>query len=197
MTPSAVQAALAVEEAERREETVQLGVSMFLATITMLFAAFTSAYIVRRGGGDWHRIEVPATLWLSTSALVLSSAALEAAGLWGGRSRWRHASAAMAAALLLGLMFLGAQASAWRTLIAAGVYLPATPHSSFFFMMTGAHALHVVAALAVLSWAAIRTWDGTGRSDRRRWRTIMTSGRMFWHFLLGVWIYLFALISVL
>jgi cytochrome c oxidase subunit 3 len=64
-------------------------------------------------------------------------------------------------------------------------------------MMTGVHAIHVVAALLVLLWGAIRTWDGTGRRNPDRWRAIMSRCRTFWHFLFGVWLYLFLILSVL
>ena len=58
-------------------------------------------------------------------------------------------------------------------------------------MMTGAHAVHVVAALVVLAWAAVRTWSGLGIRDPRSWSSVMSTCRTFWHFLGGVWIFLF------
>ena len=184
------------DEIGRREDLVRLGLWMFLATVTMLFAAFTSAYIVRRSGTDWQRIALPSVLWLNTLMLALSSVALEAARWGGTRSRWRAASVAFAAAIVLGLAFLGGQVLAWRQLIAAGLYAPASPHGSFFYMLTGVHGLHIVAALAVLAWGAARTWTGAGRRDRRRWTALVGICRTFWHFLGGVWVYLFVLLSV-
>jgi cytochrome c oxidase subunit 3 len=184
------------DDVSRREETAQLGLWMFLATVTMLFAAFTSAYLVRQGGDDWQRIDLPGVLWLSTLVLAASSAAVERARGSAAQRQWTHASAAMAVALALGVVFLAAQAAAWRSLMAAGVYLPATPHSSFFYLMTGVHGVHVAAALLVLLWAALRTWDGTGRRDPQRWRQAMSRCRTFWHFLLGVWLYLFVVLSL-
>jgi cytochrome c oxidase subunit 3 len=192
-----VESACTVNDVARREETAQLGLWMFLATVTMLFAAFTSAYLVRQGGDDWQRVELPGILWVSTLVLAASSVAVERARRSAEQRHWTHASAAMACALTLGVGFLAVQAIAWRALMAAGVYLPATPHSSFFYMMTGVHATHVLAALLVLLWGAIRTWDGTGRRDPARWRATMSRCRTFWHFLLGVWIYLFVMLSVI
>jgi cytochrome c oxidase subunit 3 len=186
-----------LDEVTRREETAQLGLWMFLATVTMLFAAFTSAYLVRQGGDDWKRVDLPGILWVSTLVLAASSAAVERARRAGARRRWPHASTAMGIALILGVGFLTGQTIAWRSLRAAGVYLPATPYSSFFYMMTGVHAVHVAAALLVMLWGAIRTWDGTGRRDPRRWRAVMSRCRTFWHFLFGVWLYLLLILSVL
>jgi cytochrome c oxidase subunit III len=179
----------------QREETVRLGVWMFLATIAMLFAAFTSAYVVRRSGSDWTRINLPGVLWLNTLILAASSVALETGGWFGRRRQWAAASGSVGGALALGVGFLLGQAQAWRQLMNAGVFLPASPHSSFFYMMTGAHGVHVVAALVVLAWASLRTWSGMGRRDFRRWATLLGTARTFWHFLFGVWVVVFLVLS--
>ena len=150
-----------------REDQLKLGLWMFLATVTMLFAAFTSAYIVRRSGSDWQHVALPSILWVNTGVLAASSLALELR-----RPR---------TAFLIGLGFLAGQMAAWRQMVAAGVYLPTSPHSSFFFMMTGAHALHVVAALVVLAWGV--------KTSR------LSAARTFWHYLGGVWLFLLAVVS--
>jgi cytochrome c oxidase subunit III len=183
-------------EIEQREEIARLGLWMFLATVTMLFAAFSSAYVVRRSGGDWRHMTLPSVLWMNTAALAASSVALEIGARSGSRARWSAASAWLAIAVLLGCGFVYGQWSAWRQLEAAGIYLPSGPFSSFFFMMTGAHALHVLAALVVLLWGATKTWRGDGRRDRRAWAAALGNCRTFWHYLLGVWVYLFALLLV-
>jgi len=177
-----------------REEQVKLGLWMFLATVTMLFAAFTSAYVVRRSGSDWRHVTLPSILWLNSGVLAASSAVLEAARANGERRRWRISIAAVAAAFLLGVAFLAGQVTAWRQLVAAGVYLPTSPHSSFFYMMTGAHAAHVGAALVVLAWGGVATWNGS--RNPRQWSARMGLCRTFWHYLGAVWLMLFALVSL-
>jgi cytochrome c oxidase subunit 3 len=167
---------------------------MFLATVAMLFAAFTSAYIVRRSGSDWHRIALPSILWINTALLAVSSLLVEAANSRGLRRRWTEASSALAAAVLFGLAFVAGQLAAWRQLVAAGVYAPTTPHGAFFFMLTGAHAVHIVAALAVLVWGWAMTRHAW--SNPRAWSARMDLCRTFWHFLGGVWLFLFALVSL-
>jgi cytochrome c oxidase subunit 3 len=189
-------AVLTHDEVGRREEVVRIGLWMFLATVTMLFAAFSSAYVVRKGGTDWQHMALPPLLWVNTAILAASSGALEIAARAGFRARWRASNAWFAAAVLLGAGFLAGQWAAWRDLEAAGIYLPSGPYSSFFFMMTGAHALHVVAALAVLTWGAGKTWRGDGRRDRRAWTAAIGNCRTFWHYLLGVWVYLFVFLIV-
>ena len=180
----------------RREETARLGLWMFLATVAMLFAAFASAYIVRRSGSDWRRISLPPALWLNTAILVASSVVLEGARWFEVRRRWIATSMSLGGALVLGTGFLLGQWLVWRQLMAAGLYLPASPHSSFFYMITGAHGVHVVAALVVLTWANVATWRGLARREPRRWTQILGATRTFWHFLLGVWIAMFAMLSL-
>ena len=181
-------------DARLREDQLRLGLWMFLATVTMLFAAFTSAYIVRRSGSDWQYVTVPSILWINTAILAASSIALETANRYGRREQWNAAVAGCGTAVALGVAFLAGQVAAWRQLIAAGVYLPTSPHSSFFFMLTGAHAVHVVAALAVLIWGLSKTRSAPARP--RAWSAQMDLCRTFWHFLGGVWLFLFALVAL-
>ncbi len=176
-----------------RDDQIRLGLWMFLATVTMLFAAFTSAYIVRRSGSDWRHVALPPILWLNTAVLGVSSVAVELAHACGLRRRWRWAALWMLVAFALGIVFLLGQVEACRRMIAAGVYLPTSPHSSFFFMLTGAHAVHVVAALVVLAVATVATM-GAVRSVPA-WSTRMSVCRTFWHYLGGVWIFLLALVT--
>jgi cytochrome c oxidase subunit 3 len=176
-----------------RDDQVKLGLWMFLATVTMLFAAFASAYIVRRSGSDWRPVALPSILWWNTVVLAASSVAVEIANWRGERGARALAAVAMVAALVLGVVFLGGQVEAWRLMRAAGVYLPTSPHSSFFFMLTGAHAVHVVAALAVLAWGAAGT---VLVRERGRCAARMSLCRTFWHYLGAVWLFLFALLSL-
>jgi cytochrome c oxidase subunit III len=175
------------DEAARREDTVRLGLWMFLATVAMLFAAFGSAYIVRRSGSDWTRVYLPSVLWVNTLVLAASSVALEAGRAFGIRHHWAAAGVTFGIAVALGLGFLCGQYEAWRQLMAAGIYLPSSPHSSFFYMMTAAHGVHVIGAIAVLLVASVHTWNGLGIRHYRRWTNSVGFARTFWHFLFGVW----------
>jgi cytochrome c oxidase subunit 3 len=186
--------ALGVETPTVREDQLKLGLWMFLGTVTMLFAAFTSAYIVRRSGSDWRPVALPSILWINSLVLGLSSIAVELAHWQGARRRWRASTTAMLIACALGVAFLAGQMFAWRQMVAAGVYLPTNPHSAFFFMMTGAHAVHIVAALVVLAWGATVTVRAA--REPRGWDARMSLCRTFWHYLGGVWVFLFALVSL-
>jgi cytochrome c oxidase subunit 3 len=182
-------------DSRERDDVRRLGLWMFLATVTMLFAAFTSAYIVRRSGSDWAPVALPRLLWWNTAALAASSVAVEVARWYGTRRLWQAAGVAFDAAMALGIAFVVGQLFAWRQLVSAGVYLPSNPHASFFYMMTGAHAVHVVAALVVLAWGTTSTQAAAAR-DPRRWDFAMGICRTFWHYLGVVWVYLFLLLTV-
>ncbi len=146
-------------ESAERDDLVQLGVWMFLATVVMLFAAFTSAYIVRRSASDWTPIRLPSMLWVNTAVLVASSLALER----GRRASWRGQAAiarhGLTAAAGLGLVFLAGQIVVWQALVGRGVYVPTSPHGSFFYILTATHGVHVVAGLVLLIYTAARLRD--------------------------------------
>jgi cytochrome c oxidase subunit 3 len=186
--------AVVFETPTLREDQLKLALWMFLATVTMLFAAFTSAYIVRRSGTDWRHVTLPSILWANSAVLAMSSVAVELANARGARGRWTASTAAMLIAFVLGLAFVAGQMLAWRQMVAAGVYLPTNPHGAFFFMMTGAHAFHVAAALVVLAWGAAVTTRAA--REPRGWTARMSLCRTFWHYLGGVWVFLFALVSL-
>lgn len=184
-----------VASSEQREQLLQLGVWMFLATVTMLFAAFTSAYLVRRGGTDWRPIVLPSVLWLNTAVLVLSSIVLELGRRAAVRRQWRTARLSFIGGMGLGIGFLGGQFLGWQVLVGQGVYIPTVPHSSFFYLLTGVHAVHLMAGLVVLavtvSSFSPRALAVEGASPAVRARLAVT----FWHFFGGVWLYLLALLS--
>ena len=179
-----------------REQLLQLGVWVFLATVVMLFAAFTSAYIVRRAGTDWRPIGMPSVLWLNTIVLCGSTLAAERGRRAAQRARWGAARAGFLVAAGLGFAFLGGQLAGWRALADLGVFVPTSPQASFFYMLTAVHAVHVLAGLVVLlvTLPALRAMapssEGTV-SPQIRARLATT----FWHFFGALWVYLLCLFT--
>lgn len=168
------------------------GVWLALASILMFFMALTSALIVRRGvSNDWVPFELPRILWLSTAFILASSAAIEAArrALTRGRvdafARWWGLTT------ILGLGFLAAQLTAWQELRAAGVYLATNPSSSFFYLLTGTHGLHLAGGLGALAYVGLR---GRGESPWPACRAAVTATSIYWHFLGALWVFLFLLL---
>jgi len=179
----------------QRADVLRLGLWMFLSTVAMLFAAFASAYLVRRASSDWAQVELPSTFGLNTLVLSAASAVLEAARGWGMTRRWRASSAGLGGAVGLTIGFLGGQVVAWQQLMSQGIFLPDTPHASFLYVLTGAHGVHVAAALLLLTVTTVRTWTGLGRRRFARWAVLMDTTRTFCHFLLAVWLGVLFLLS--
>jgi cytochrome c oxidase subunit III len=168
-----------------------------MAAIGMSFAAFTSALIVRRGAStDWRHIALPSVLFFSTLMLVVSSFTLEvarrrvAAFMTGVDTRAGIAKFWLYLTLGLGLLFVAGQYMAWLQLRAQGLYLATNPNSSFFYVLTAIHGLHVLGGLAGL----LRVIRKFAQSTLRRSTLAATS--YYWHFMGVLWIYLFVLLWV-
>src|SRR6202035_749080 len=124
------------------------GIWVGIFAIIMSFAALTSALLVRQGSGEWSHIVIPSILYANTAILLLSSFTMEmsrrALARSAGVSGW------IGITLLLGLSFVAGQYLAWRHLAAQGLYLATNPNSSFLYVFTGMHALHLLGGIAVL-----------------------------------------------
>src|SRR6266567_8286237 len=170
------------------------GLMVLLAAVVMFFAALTSAFIVRRGlSSDWEHTAMPRVLFLSTTILLASSAVLEMARRALKAGQRENFNRLWIGGSLLGLVFLGGQYATWLQLRAQGIYLATNPSSSFFYVLTAAHAIHLIGgvlALLYVSVQALRLRLGPGK------RTAIDVTAMYWHFLDGLWIYLLILFLV-
>ena len=172
----------------------RVGIWVAIASIVMLFTGLASAYIMRSASADdWVRIAMPKVLWLSTAAILISSVTIEISR----RSLKRQAKYGMWLTITtaLGVIFVASQYFAWRQLARQGVYMASNPHSSFFYLFTGAHAIHVLGGLGALAYLLLRT--------RRKAETVegelkrvgaVDAAAIYWHFLDGLWICLFLLL---
>ena len=175
-----------------RARTAKIGLGVFLAVAGSLFALFSSAYMMRMHmGTDWRSMPVPALLWLNTGVLVASSVALHRAQVAARRGHMGGARDALLAGGVLALAFLAGQLLAWRQLDAAGYFLASNPANSFFYLLTAVHGLHVLGGLVALARATGRVWRG---EDADRVRLSVELCAIYWHFLLVVWLVLFALL---
>jgi len=173
-------------------DTTRFGVQLFLGTLSMLFIGFTSAYMVRRAAGDWRPLSAPPIVWVNTLVLLASSVTLELARRrqrdWGlsAVQGWVAATGA------LGALFVAGQLATWRALARQGIFLATNPHSSFFYMLTGIHGLHLLVGLIWFSvvLARVRRLAYTPGEDG------LGSFAAYWHFLDGLWLYLAVLLFV-
>ena len=170
------------------------GLLVLLTATTMIFAAFTSAFWVRRGlSNDWAPTPLPSVLWVNTAVLLVSSAMLEIARRTLKAGKRAEFNRYWTIGTGLGILFLLGQALAWRQLEAAGVFIASNPSSSFFYVLTASHAVHVLGGITALVYVdvkALKLQLGPGK------RTAVDVCALFWHFLDGLWIYLMILLTV-
>lgn len=200
-----------------RLRRARLGLLVALTPVLMLFVSFTSAYVVRQGlpsldprtnqlVHDWIPVKLPALLWVNTLVLLLSSVGMELA-----RRQTKSAAAAVtteqagpvavsAAAkmpwltmtIALGLLFLLGQWMAWKQLATSGFYVATTPSSSFVYLLTGAHAVHLmggVVALLVAGLFVLLRRPVTTRS------IVVDVAGWYWHFMAALWVYILCLLE--
>jgi cytochrome c oxidase subunit 3 len=164
-----------------------------LASIVMLFAGLSSAYVIRSGGAsDWRAISIPGFLIPNSIILLASSVTLEmfrrrlTVTLTLGARLW------IGITTLLGTAFLAGQIGMWKALVAQGVYLSSNSHSSFFYLLTGAHAVHLAGGVMALLVLAVMAWRQVYAT--RGLRILADVTAIYWHFMDGLWIYLFVLL---
>jgi cytochrome c oxidase subunit 3 len=171
------------------------GIWVGLAAITMTFAAFTSALIVRQGAApDWQHFPLPPILYLDSLVIIASSLTLEIARRQIARFMVAEKTGAAAPArwlsitLCLGLLFVAGQTFAWLQLRSAGFGLASNISYSFFYVLTVAHATHLLGGLGGL----VRVIGKLNHSVLRRSTLEATS--LYWHFMGGLWLYLLLLL---
>jgi len=171
------------------QRTYITGMTVGLGGILMFFMALVSAYIVRKDipNSGWHPLAVPRILWLNTAVLIASSFTLsharklfKANDQQGFRHWWSVTT-------ILGVFFLVGQVIAWQQLRAAGLFLATNPSSSFFYVFTAAHGLHLLGGVLALAWILFRP------THRLTQGTATEVAAMYWHFMDGLWVFLFLL----
>jgi cytochrome c oxidase subunit III len=166
------------------------GMVIALSGILMFFMALVSAYIVRKDmpNSAWVQLNVPRILWLNTLILIASSFTLARSRsrfLANDEASFRHW---WGVTTILGIFFLIGQVIAWRQLAAAGLFLATNPASSFFYVFTAAHGLHLLGGVLALLLVAFRPTHKLTRS------TATEIVSMYWHFMDGLWVFLFLLL---
>lgn len=193
-----------------RLRRLRLGVSLGMISIIVLFVALTVVYISRRGNSmhgptDWQPIVLPPLLWINTLFLVLSSFTLEKArrnllqravlapiaGIPGIKPEPQRSLPWLTITLILGNGFLIGQALAWMALQQRGVFLASNPSSSFFYLLTGTHAVHLTIGIVALLFAALIHL----LSPRLELKCLVVDvTSWYWHFMGALWIYILGLL---
>jgi cytochrome c oxidase subunit 3 len=171
--------------------SAHLATWILLTAVTMLFGGLSSAYIVLRGVPEWQNITLPSLVWANTLVLFSSSVAIEFARAAVRRNNAGGVKQWLTVGGILGFAFLVLQLVVWRQLVNAGVYLQTNLHSSFFFVLTGAHALHlaggIIGLVVVLRKAFANRLTAENHEPLKVWG-------LYWHFMDFVWLYCFLLL---
>ena len=172
--------------------TYQTGTWLFIAAVTMMFAGLTSTVVVRQSAApDWGHVTLPSILYLNTLVLIVSTFTFE----FARRSAKRGEKSALATTILyltlaLGLLFVGGQLLAWKTLVARGVYLASNPSSSTFYLLTAIHALHLTGGVLVLAYLVSRM----DAMKVAKFRACLSAASIYWHFMTVLWLYILLLL---
>jgi len=159
------------------------------ASVVMLFAALTSAYVVRQAAGNWLEFPMPVLFLYSTLTLVVSSFTLHFAYkgfLAGNLKTYKYL---LLLTFVLGILFIYLQYKGWMALVAMGVELGTNPSGSFLYVLSGLHAAHILGGLAAVFVAILHAFILPYEvSAKRKLRFEMT--QIYWHFVDVLWIYL-------
>src|SRR5438128_6480549 len=171
----------------------RIGAWAGIGGIVMLFTALASAYIVRSASGnDWRPIVMPKVLWLSTALILVSSVTMEISRRSLKQDKNSRYSAWLMFTVILGFGFVASQLIAWRQLWRQGVYMAGNPHSSFFYLFTAAHGLHLLGGLIALSYLLLRTRKKRDTIEGKLRRVgAADAASIYWYFMDGLWIVLF------
>jgi len=166
------------------------GIALGIVSVLMFFMALASAYLVRRGSADWVPVRVPMLMWFNTAVLLVSSGTLEMARKRLGLLDVAGFTRLWGLTTVLGVVFLIGQVVAWRQLVGEGIYLASNPASSFFYIFTGAHALHLIGGVGALVYVAWRNFEKAQIT-----RVVAAEvASYYWHFMDALWLFLLVLL---
>jgi cytochrome c oxidase subunit 3 len=179
----------------------KVGLGVFLAVAGCLFALLVSAYFVRidiaattdsgTNGAILRGMPAPRQLWLNTGALILSSIAMQCAQIAARRGYRDAVRDGLLLSGLSGLFFMVGQLLVWRQLVGDGYFAASNPGNAFFYLLTGVHGLHVAGGFVALGKTFPKVRRGV---PIERLRLSVWLCTVYWHFLLLVWLVIFALL---
>ena len=170
---------------------VKVGLGVFLAVATSLFALLISAYYMRMAGPDWTTLAVPKGLWLNTGALLLSSVAMQWTRSAARRGRIDGVRIGLITGGVFTFCFLAGQLWVWQQLNASGYFVASNPANAFFYLLTALHGLHLLGGLWVWGKTTAKVSRGAEVGKVRLSVELCT---VYWHYLLLIWLVLFALL---
>ena len=177
-------------EDQLQTNSVKVGLGVFLGVATSLFALFVSAYMMRMELADWSPLTDPDILWFNTVFLIVASVYFQLAHNAVKRLAINKVRNYFIVAGTFTIIFLIGQLEAWRQLNEAGYYLSSNPANAFFYLFTAVHGLHLLGGLWVWASTTLKFANASNVVEVGRSVELCT---IYWHFLLIVWLALFAL----
>jgi len=170
----------------------KVALSFFLVVVGVVFSLFTISYFIRMELPDWTPLVDPSFLWFNTGLLVISSVLFQWTRNTLKTDSARYLRLSFLGAGLFAIAFIAGQLLVWQSLQNSGFYLASNPANSFYYLMTGLHALHLLGGLWVWSKTSIRLLWG---AEPRKIKLSVELCTIYWHFLLLVWLVLFGILS--
>jgi len=184
----------------------RIALKFFLAVVTVIFSLFIITFLERSqfpdfqalAGQPWQPLSDPWRLWLNTGLLVAASAAMQLALHYAKHERRGVVLVATGVALVLTVQFILAQLWVWSLLNDLGYYLASNPANSYFYLFTAVHGVHLIGGLLVLAWVFISLSRRPAADAQQSWARVGGNLKLcanYWHYLLGIWFVLFALLT--
>jgi cytochrome c oxidase subunit 3 len=161
---------------------------LIIVASVMLFAAYTSAYIVRRGEGNWVIFELPTIFGITSAIIALSSVTMQWALLSAKKDQLSNLKIATYLTLFLGLSFIVGQWLGWQQLVSQGIHFVGNPSESFVYVISGLHLAHMLGGILFLVVLIYKISQSSINSSNY---LIVNLCATFWHFLGAMWIYLY------
>ena len=179
-----------VEEAKRplSMNPKKFALWLFIVSVIMVFAALTSAYIVRQAEGDWLIFELPRLFWITSIIILVSSGTMHWAYLAAKNDNLESVKVATIFTTILGIAFLVGQFMAWGDLVSNNVFFVGNPSGSFAYVLSGLHGLHIVGGVVFLSILLSAAFKYNVHSKNL---SLIEMCATYWHFLDVLWLYLF------
>ena len=161
---------------------------LFIVSIVMIFASLTSAYIVRESDGNWIEFTLPDIFWFNSALILASSFFMHWAYISAKKDNIGQIKFGLIGTIVLGIIFLFMQVIAWEHLIAMDIYFVGNPSGSFVYVLSGLHGFHIISAIVFVIVVLVNTLKFKIHSKNMVQMEMCTT---YWHFLDGLWIYLF------
>lgn len=188
--------ALLQKETSSGVHPLKFALWLIIISIIMMFAAFTSAYIVRKEEGNWLEFDLPQSLVINTALLVVSSVFMQLAYHAARKDNLNQVKIFLFSTLALGIAFLVGQWQAWGNLVNNRVFFggsDANPSGSFLYVLTGVHGFHLITGLIFVLIVLVSSFQFKVHSRNLLRIELCT---IYWHFLGGLWVYLYLFLTL-